>query len=69
MTTVTASSAWSPSYAQVVCRDETISYIGGTRARLIYDSIFNVLNDALGALGWFNSTIYDNPPGTRKNHP
>jgi hypothetical protein len=55
MTTVTVAPAWGPVYSQVVTRDEVISYGGGTRARLINDSIWNTLNSSLTALGWFNS--------------
>jgi hypothetical protein len=61
--------AWCPVYSQVVTRDETIGYVGGSRARFVYDSLFAVLYSGLQALGWFNSTIYDTPPGNRKNHP
>jgi hypothetical protein len=62
-------SAWSPTYSQVVSRDETISYAGGSRARFLYDSLYVVLKSGLQALGWLNPTIYDTPPGNRKNHP
>lgn len=29
--------------------------VGGLRTRLVYDSIFNALNDGLTALGWFDA--------------
>jgi hypothetical protein len=69
MTTLTVAPAWCPSYPFVVSRDENISYGGGMRARLIFNSIWTVLNNSLSALGWFNSTVYDTPPGTKQYHP
>lgn len=42
---------------------------GGLRSRLIVDSVRVTIIAGLEQLGWFNPTIYDNPPGIRKHHP
>lgn len=60
---------WSPSYSQVTSRDENVSYGGGVRSRLIYDSLWQVLNSSFTALGWFQPTIFSTPPGTKKYRP
>lgn len=31
------------------------TYVGGTRDRLIHDSLYNYVKGGLGAIGWFNS--------------
>ena len=69
MLLVDTARGWSPSYSQVTTRDENVSYGGGVRARLIYDSLWHLLNNSLTALGWFQPTIFDTPPGTKKYRP
>lgn len=74
---VTVNSPWSFRYGQVVTRDQNISYGGGVRARFIYDSIWDIINNGLRALGWYNPTIYNSdgslnpsaPSNARKHHP
>ena len=36
-------------------------YVGGLRARLVHDSVFNMLRDALTALGWFAPSATHTP--------
>jgi hypothetical protein len=45
-----------------------IGFSGGQRDLFIYYSLWNCINDSLAALGWYDSTIYDTPPGTRVHH-
>lgn len=42
---------------------------GGLRTRLIADSVRVTVIAALDQLGWFQSTVYDDPPGTRRHRP
>lgn len=42
---------------------------GGLRSRLIADSVRLTIIAGLGQLGWFDGTIYDNPPGPRRHRP
>lgn len=32
-----------------------MTIVGGLRARLIFDSVYNMINDSLDALGWFDA--------------
>lgn len=43
--------------------------VGGLRARLIKMAIQGVVEDGLRDLGWFDPTIHDDPPGTRRHRP
>lgn len=43
------------------------TYGGGLGERLLLDSLWFMVRNSLSLLGWFNSTIYDDPPGTRKH--
>lgn len=38
-----------------------MAYVGGLRARLIKDSLYNMLHQALEDLGWFDSGRYHKP--------
>lgn len=40
---------------------------GGLRTRLILDSARLTILAGLGALGWFDGTVHDNPPGPRRH--
>lgn len=40
---------------------------GGLRSRLILDSTRVTIVAGLEDLGWFNPTVYDNPPGVRRH--
>lgn len=42
---------------------------GGLRTRLVVDSTRLTVIAGLDALGWFDPTIYDNPPGVRRHRP
>ncbi|QBQ74869.1 hypothetical protein [Caudovirales GX15bay] len=42
---------------------------GGIRTRLIGDSLRLAVIGGLEALGWFDATIHDSPPGTRQHRP
>jgi hypothetical protein len=42
---------------------------GGLRTRLILDSTRVTILGALEQLGWFDATIYDDPPGVRTHQP
>jgi hypothetical protein len=42
---------------------------GGLRTRFIADSIRVAIVGALSELGWFDATIHDDPPGTRRHAP
>lgn len=42
---------------------------GGLRSRLIADSARLAIIAGLGALGWFDGTIYDATPGPRRHRP
>lgn len=42
---------------------------GGLRSRLIADSVRLTIIAGLTALGWFDGTVYDNPPGPRRHRP
>lgn len=42
---------------------------GGLRSRLVLDSARIAIIAALEDLGWFDATIYDNPPGMRRHQP
>jgi hypothetical protein len=42
---------------------------GGIRTRLILDSARLTILSGLGRLGWFDGTVYDNPPGPRRHRP
>lgn len=42
---------------------------GGLRTRFIADSLRLTVVAGVSALGWFDATIYDNPPGSRAHHP
>lgn len=42
---------------------------GGLRTRFITDSLRLTIVSALGQLGWFDATVYDNPPGARQHRP
>lgn len=48
-----------------------IGFSGGIRDRFVYQSLWECLNACLGELGWFEPTVFDEPPsnGTRKFHP
>lgn len=43
-----------------------MAYIGGLRARLIHDNLFNVLEDGLDELGWLNTDRNHAPVTVRK---
>jgi hypothetical protein len=34
-----------------------MAYVGGIRARLIHDNVFNMVKDGLGELGWLASSV------------
>jgi hypothetical protein len=42
---------------------------GGLRSRLVVDSVRVTLLAGLIDLGWFDSTIFDTPPGPRRHQP
>lgn len=42
---------------------------GGLRTRLVVDSTRLTIIAGLTALGWFDGTIYDTPPGPRRHRP
>jgi hypothetical protein len=42
---------------------------GGLRSRLITDSARLTIIAGLDALGWFDGTVYDTPPGPRRHRP
>jgi hypothetical protein len=42
---------------------------GGLRTRLVADSTRITVIAGLQALGWFEPTIHDRPPGLRRHHP
>jgi hypothetical protein len=42
---------------------------GGLRTRLIGDSLRLAVIAGLEVLGWFDPTIYDQPPGLRQHQP
>lgn len=42
---------------------------GGLRTRLIVDSVRVTVIAGLTQLGWFDATIYDEPPGARTHRP
>lgn len=42
---------------------------GGLRSRLILDSARVAIIAALEDLGWFDATVYDDPPGLRRHRP
>ncbi len=42
---------------------------GGLRTRLIIDSVRFAILSTLEQLGWFDPTVYDTPPGTRRHEP
>lgn len=42
---------------------------GGLRSRLIADSARLTIVGGLTALGWFDPTVYDDPPGLRRHRP
>lgn len=42
---------------------------GGLRSRLVIDSVRFAVISTLQQLGWFDPTIYDNPPGVRRHQP
>ena len=42
---------------------------GGLRTRLVADSMRIAVIAGLQALGWFDPTTYDNPPGARRHRP
>ena len=42
---------------------------GGLRSRLILDSTRLTIVAGLSALGWFDGTVYDTPPGPRRHQP
>lgn len=42
---------------------------GGLRTRLIVDSVRVMIIAGLEQLGWFDSTVYDTPPGPRTHQP
>lgn len=42
---------------------------GGLRSRLIADSVRVAVIAGVSALGWFDGTVYDTPPGPRRHRP
>jgi hypothetical protein len=42
---------------------------GGLRSRLILDSVRFAVITTLEHRGWFEPTVYDNPPGVRRHQP
>jgi hypothetical protein len=42
---------------------------GGLRTRLVVDSTRVVVIASLSALGWFDETVHDDPPGLRRHMP
>lgn len=42
---------------------------GGLRTRLIIDSVRFAIISTMDQLGWFDPTVFDDPPGTRRHQP
>ena len=42
---------------------------GGLRLRFLADAMYVGIKEELRALGWFEPTVHDTPPGTRQHQP